>query len=67
MLADSYIVPECIARPGSFGGLMTLYEANYIKLTQLRYTALVKEKEEPKKLAVTMVVSGFFRESAGEI
>lgn len=38
-----------------------------IKLTQLRYTALVKEKEEPKKLAVTMVVSGFFRESAGEI
>jgi uncharacterized protein YqiB (DUF1249 family) len=35
MLADSYIVPECVARPGSFGGLMTLYEANYIKLTQL--------------------------------
>jgi uncharacterized protein YqiB (DUF1249 family) len=35
MFADSYIVPECVARPGSFGGLMTLYEANYIKLTQL--------------------------------
>ncbi|MCP4000309.1 MAG: DUF1249 domain-containing protein [Gammaproteobacteria bacterium] len=35
MFADSYIVPECIARPGSFGGLMTLYEANYIKLIQL--------------------------------
>ena len=35
MFADSYIVPECIARPGSFGGLMTLYEANYIKLAQI--------------------------------
>lgn len=35
MLVDSYIVPECVARPGSFGGLMTLYEANYIKLIQL--------------------------------
>lgn len=35
MYVDSYIVPECIVRPGSFGGLMTLYEANYIKLNQL--------------------------------
>jgi uncharacterized protein YqiB (DUF1249 family) len=32
---DSYILPECIVRPGSFGGLMALYEANYIKLAQL--------------------------------
>jgi uncharacterized protein YqiB (DUF1249 family) len=35
MLADSYILPECIASPRSFGGLMTLYEANFIKLNQL--------------------------------
>lgn len=35
MLADSYIVPECIVRPGSFGGLMALYESNFIKLNQL--------------------------------
>lgn len=35
MLVDSYIVPECIAGPRSFGGLMALYEGNYIKLTQL--------------------------------
>jgi len=35
MLVDSYILPECIARPGSFGGLMALYEANFIKLNQL--------------------------------
>lgn len=32
MLADSFIVPECIYRPGSFTGLMTIYESNFIKL-----------------------------------
>ena len=35
MLIDSYIIPECIAGPGSFGGLMALYESNFIKLTRL--------------------------------
>ena len=35
MIADSLIVPECIFRRGSFTGLMTLYESNYIKLSQL--------------------------------
>ena len=35
MLVDSNILPECIVRPGSFGGLMALYEANFIKLLQL--------------------------------
>ena len=35
MLADSLIVPECVYRPGSFTGLMTIYESNYIKLSQL--------------------------------
>jgi uncharacterized protein len=35
MLVDSLIVPECVYRPGSFTGLMTLYESNYIKLSQL--------------------------------
>ncbi len=35
MLVDSYILPQCIATPGSFGGLMALYEANFIKLAQL--------------------------------
>ena len=37
-----------------------------IKLSQLRYSALVEEKDENKKLAVTMVVSGFFRQSGSE-
>jgi uncharacterized protein YqiB (DUF1249 family) len=35
MLADSLIVPQCLYRPGTFAGLMTLYESNYIKLAQL--------------------------------
>jgi uncharacterized protein YqiB (DUF1249 family) len=35
MLSDSYIVPECLASPRSFGGLMALYESNFIKLSTL--------------------------------
>ncbi|HMB71927.1 MAG TPA: DUF1249 domain-containing protein [Gammaproteobacteria bacterium] len=35
MIADSLLVPECVYRPGSFTGLMTLYESSYIKLQQL--------------------------------
>jgi len=35
MIADSYIVPECTIGPGSFGGLMALYESNFIKLNML--------------------------------
>jgi uncharacterized protein YqiB (DUF1249 family) len=35
MVVDSLLVPECIYRPGTFTGLMSLYESNYIKLHQL--------------------------------
>jgi uncharacterized protein YqiB (DUF1249 family) len=35
MIADSYIVPQCAVRPRSFGGLMALYESNFIKLRML--------------------------------
>jgi hypothetical protein len=35
MVVDSLIVPECIYRPGSFTGLMTVYESNFIKLSRL--------------------------------
>jgi len=35
MLADSLIVPQCVYRPGSFTGLMTIYESNYLKLQQI--------------------------------
>lgn len=35
MLVDSLIVPECTYRPGSFTGLMTLYESSFIKLDTL--------------------------------
>lgn len=35
MIADSYIVTEGSVCPGSFGGLMALYEGNFIKLDSL--------------------------------
>ena len=35
MLVDSLIVPQCVYRPGSFTGLMTVYESNYLKLHHL--------------------------------
>jgi uncharacterized protein YqiB (DUF1249 family) len=35
MLADSLLLPQCVYRPGSFSGLMLLYESNYHKLMQL--------------------------------
>ena len=38
MLVDSLLVPECVYRPGTFTGLMTLYESNFIKLHQLAAT-----------------------------
>ncbi len=35
MLRDYQLVPETVVRPGSFVGLMTLYESNYLRLLQL--------------------------------
>ena len=35
MIFDHEIVPQSIAEPNSFVGLMTLYESNYIKLNHL--------------------------------
>ena len=35
MLTDSQLVPETIVRPGSFVGLMALYESNFVRLQQL--------------------------------
>ena len=35
MISDSYMVPEGHVCPRSFGGLMALYESNYIKLSHL--------------------------------
>lgn len=35
MLLDSHIVPEAIARPRSFVGLMALYESNFLRLLRL--------------------------------
>lgn len=35
MLAEAYIVPQCAVRPDTIGGLVTLYESNFIKLASL--------------------------------
>lgn len=35
MLLDTYLVPESIAKPRSFVGLMALYESNYLRLLGL--------------------------------
>jgi len=35
MLLDSHLVPQTIIRPGSFVGLMSLYESNYLRLLRL--------------------------------
>jgi len=35
MLLDSHLVPETAAKPGSFVGLMALYESNYLRLLRL--------------------------------
>jgi len=35
VLADSYIVPECLIAPRSLGALMALYEGNFLKLTAM--------------------------------
>jgi uncharacterized protein YqiB (DUF1249 family) len=35
MVVDSLIVPQCVYRPGTFTGLMSLYESNYVKLRAL--------------------------------
>ena len=53
-VADSLIVPQCLYRPGSFTGLMTLYESNYIKLVRLIEPLAVPR---PKRLAPAVSVS----------
>ena len=35
MFLDSHIVPETVAKPRSFVGLMALYESNYLRLLRL--------------------------------
>ena len=35
MIYDHEIIPQAIAQPNSFVGLMALYESNYLKLMEL--------------------------------
>ena len=52
MVVDSLLVPQCIYRPGTFTGLMILYESNYIKphqlLTELEWPAGVVVSSSPR-------------------
>jgi uncharacterized protein YqiB (DUF1249 family) len=61
MVVDSLLVPQCVYRPGTFTGLMTLYESNYIKLHQLASTldwpadAIVSSSPRDNDLHVELV------------
>jgi len=35
MFLDSHLVPETVAKPRSFAGLMAVYESNYLRLLRL--------------------------------
>lgn len=49
VLTDSDIVPECIVRPGTLGGLITLYESNFIK-----FKSLVRDPGRPPEEFVSI-------------
>jgi hypothetical protein len=54
MIVDSLIVPECVYRPGSFTGLMTIYESNFIKLSRLiAPLAAVGKQASGSRISVT--------------
>jgi len=83
MLLDYQIVPEAIAKPRSFVGLMSLYESNYLRLQQLipelerldgYYRSRVAgacdlhvEIIERRRYTVTLSLSYFFYESERRI
>ncbi len=83
MLLDCQLVPEAIAKPKSFVGLMTLYESNYVRLNQVipelcrldgyyrsRVAAdcdLHLEIIERSRYTITLSLSYFFYESGERI
>ncbi len=83
MLLEYQLVPETIARPRSFVGLMSLYESNYLRLQQLvpelerldgYYRSRVAgacdlhvEIIERSRYTVTLSLSYFFYESERRI
>jgi uncharacterized protein YqiB (DUF1249 family) len=83
MLLDCQLVPETIAKPRSFVGLMSLYESNFLRLQQLipelvrldgYYRSCVAgdcdlhvEIIERSRYTVTLSLSYFFYESERRI
>ena len=83
MLADSYIVPECLVRAGTLGGLISLYESNFIKLSSLlgnvaigcgRYVSCSRRDcdlhlsvEEGSRYTRLLRLTYFFEDQAGPV
>lgn len=83
MILDHDIVPEAVAKPNSFVGLMAIYESNYVKLLQLipevdrldgHYQSHVAgdcslhlEIQERARYTVTLSLSYFFFEDGQRI
>jgi uncharacterized protein YqiB (DUF1249 family) len=81
MLSDSALLPECIYRPGSFSGLMLLYESNFLKFHGLIGTLrpedsrwisrvngdndLYLERVLTEAYTTTLRLSYYLRDSAG--
>lgn len=65
VIADSYIVPRCVFSSGSLGGLIALYEANYIRfstlLPQLPRSGQQLVSSSPDDLPVHMAVESASR------
>jgi uncharacterized protein YqiB (DUF1249 family) len=83
MLHDYQLVPETIVKPGSFVGLMSLYESNYLRLQRLipelnRLDGYYKSRVagdcdlhveilERSRYTITMSLSYFFYENGTRV
>lgn len=79
---DSLILPECVHRPGSFSGLMTTYESNFLKLSvllgaldtvQTRWISRVRrdnelfvERQQTETYTTTLRMTYWLRDSQGQ-
>jgi len=83
MLRECQLVPETIVKPGSFVGLMALYESNYLRLMRLipelsrldgYYRSVVAsdadlhlEIVERSRYTITLSLSYFFEENGARV
>jgi len=83
MLFDHQLVPETLVKPGSFVGLMALYESNYLRLLRLipeleRLDGYYKSRvagdcdlhveiQERSRYTITLSLSYFFYENGSRV